>query len=801
MLKMYFKIAWRNLAKNKLYSLVNIGGLTIGITSCILIGLYISNELSYDRFHKNAGRIVRATTEYTTNGVKYQVGSTASNPGPRLAVALPQVESYVRILSFEPYAVRYGDKNFVENRFLFADSTFFKIFSFPLIEGDATTALDGPGKIVLSESTKKKYFGNEKALGKLLHIGGIQDYIVSGVAKDAPENSQIKFNLVASYSSTPAYRNPQWNSEIYQTYFLLKNKNYDLAGIERNIAGYMHRQKDLDLAGNDYLIYHLEPMTMIHLYSPFPTLEPNGNITYIYILAAVALLILCIAAVNYTNLATAQSVRRLPEIGIRKVMGSAKWQLFWQFIGESLLVNLFSFLCAFCVALMVLPAFNQLVERNLEIGMLFNPAAIALTVLLYLVISFIAGTYPAFILSNIKLIKVLKAGFSFSGKSGTLRRSLIVFQFIVSVFLIISTIVIFRQLSFIRNKNLGYDKDHVVVLPVDNVIRNNYDRVKEAIKLLPNVQSVSCGAEELTNVHWDDEVKTTTDASSTPLYVNASPTDIDFVKTMGLHIVAGSDFTLSDWKQTDTLNNPDPHTSYMINESLAKALGWTPEQAVGKIIYRSGSNKGIIKAVVKDFHYAPLHETIGRLLIFLDPYHRHIFQAYVKISGNDVPGTLRKLEATWKERVPHRPFQYHFLDDNYNIIYHNEQQSAKIFSTFSSLAILLACLGLFALAAYSTVQRAKEIGIRKVLGADVMQIVTLIAGDFIKLVVIAAVIAFPLAWLSMHSWLQGFAYRVNMGWWVFLVAGVCATVIALLSISFQAVRAANMNPVKSLKSE
>jgi putative ABC transport system permease protein len=800
MLKIYFKIAWRNLAKNRLYSLVNIGGLSIGIASCILIGLYISNELSYDRFHEHASRIVRATTEYSMNGVKYQVGGTPSNTGPRLTAGMPQVQSYTRILSFEPYVVKYGDNSFVENHFLFADSAFFQIFSFPLIEGDPATALNGPYKLVMSETVAKKYFGQEKALGKIVRIGGTRDYVVSGVARDAPDNSQIKFNVVASYSSVPAYRAPQWNSEVYQTYFLLYSDHADLPALERNIAGYMRRQRDVQTRGNDYLTFHLEPLTRVHLYSPFPTFEPNGNITYIYILAIVAILILCIAAVNYTNLATSQSIRRLPEIGIRKVMGSARWQLFWQFIGESLLVNLFAFIVAAGAALLSLPLFDKLVERTLTLGAIFNPSAFGLMFLLYLLISVAAGAYPAFILSNIRLIKVLKSGFSFSGGSNPLRRSLIVFQFIISVVLIISTVIIYQQLSYIQHKNLGYDKDQVVVLPVDSIIRINYQQIKDAMRLVPNVKTMTCGAEELTNVQWDDEVTPTAGISSSPLYVNASPTDIDFVKTMGLKIIAGSDFTLSDFQQTDTVNSRDPHTSYIINEELAKALNWTPAQAIGKVLYRSG-NRGVVKAVVKDFHYAPLHNPIGKLLIFLDPYYTHIYQAYVKIGGNDIPGTLRNLESAWKVRVPHRPFQYHFLDENYNITYHNEQQTARIFSTFSIIAIILACLGLFALAAYSTVQRAKEIGIRKVLGAGASQIVALVAGDFIKLVAVAALLAFPLAWWAMENWLSGFAYRVNMGWWVFALAGICAALIALFAISFHAIRAANMNPVKSLKSE
>lgn len=799
MLKMYLKIAFRNLAKNKLYSFINISGLTIGIASCILIGLYISNELSYDRFHKNTNRLVRVTTEYTVNGDKTQTGRTGSMAGPRLAAALPQIESYVRILNSDPDVVRYGDKTFIENRFLYCDSTFFKIFSFSLVEGNPLTALDAPNKIVMSQSMEKKYFGKALALGKIVRIGDTRDYIISGVAQDAPANSQIQFNFLASYSSLLNANAPDWNHQIYNT-FLLLHDTKNLPRLEKNIAGYMRQQKDLTLAPNDYMTFHLEPMANVHLYSSLSGLEPNGNITYIYILGAVALLILCIASANYTNLAIAQSARRLPEIGIRKVLGSANWQLFFQFIGESMLLNCFALFLAICAARATLPLFNNLVQRSLNTDVFLDPAAIALMILLYLFISFVSGAYPAVVLSNVRLIKVLKSGFSFSGKTGSLRKSLIIFQFIVSVFLIISTTVIFQQLSYIQHKNLGYNKDNIVVLPVDGVMRSNYEQLKEAIKQVPNVLSVSGGAEEVTNINWDDDVKTTPGELSSSVFANASPTDVDFVKTMGIRIMAGSDFTLSDWKQTDTLNNSDPHTSFMLNESLVKALGWTPEQAIGKILYR-GANKGIIKAVVKDFHYTSLHQPIGHLVIFLDPYYQHMSREYVKISGKDIAATLKNLEITWKERVSHRPFQYHFLDDNYNVIYQNEQQTAKIFTTFSGLAILLACLGLFALVAYSIVQRAKEIGIRKVLGADVLQIIVLITSDFVKLVLIASLIAFPIAWVSMNSWLRSFAYRINISWWIFFAAGSITVVVALFTIVFQSIRAANMNPVKSLKNE
>jgi putative ABC transport system permease protein len=331
-------------------------------------------------------------------------------------------------------------------------------------------------------------------------------------------------------------------------------------------------------------------------------------------------------------------------------------------------------------------------------------------------------------------------------------------------------------------------------------MRSNFQSVREAFKRVPNLSGVSCGAEEITHIQWDDEISTTNDASSPPMFISATPTDIDFIKTMGIQIEAGNDFSLSDWMQMYPNNNPDPHTSYMLNESAVKALGWKPDEAIGKILYR-GHHKGIVKAVVRDFHFAPLHDPIRPLVIFLDSAYTHIFQAYVRISGNDLPSTLKSLADTWKERIPHRPFQFHFLDENYNVLYHNEQQTAKIFSTFSSLAIFLACLGLFALTAYTTIQRAKEIGIRKILGAGELKIVLLVAKDFMKLVTVASLIAIPVAWLFMNKWLQNFAYRINIQWWVFALAALSALLIALTTVSLQAIKAALANPVKSLRNE
>jgi putative ABC transport system permease protein len=360
--------------------------------------------------------------------------------------------------------------------------------------------------------------------------------------------------------------------------------------------------------------------------------------------------------------------------------------------------------------------------------------------------------------------------------------------------------VIFQQLSFIRNKDLGYDKAQVVVLPVDGLMRPNFRSIKESIMRVPNVVSVSCGAEETTNIHWDDQITLSGDPLSTPLFTYASPADPDIVHTLGLHIIAGSDFTQADWRLMNDSNVADPQTAFMLNETLAKALGWKPAEAIGKTIYRS-FHKGIVKAVVKDFNFAPLHEPIAPLAIFLDSQYVHIYQAFVKISGKNVPSTIVSLEKTWKERVTHRPFQYHFLDDNFNKIYHTEEQTAKIFTVFSTLAILLACLGLFALAAYTTVQRAKEIGIRKVLGAGELQLVMLISNDFLKLVALSMLLAFPVAWYFLKSWLDNFAYRINISWLVFLVSGGAAAAIAFVSIFAQAYKAAITNPIQSLRTE
>ncbi|HUS03260.1 MAG TPA: ABC transporter permease, partial [Chitinophagaceae bacterium] len=656
MIKNYFKIAFRHFQKSRLYAFVNIIGLSIGIVSCLLIGIYIWDELSYDRFHKNADRIARVTWEYNFGeGATNKTSSTGTRVGPEFTRRFPEAEDYVRIMKYAR-VIAYQDKMFEEKKFLYADSAFFSIFSFPLLRGDAKTVLDAPDKLVITRSAAKKYFGNDEPVGKTLKVG-VKDFVVTGITADLPDNSQIKFDFVGSFTSLNAAKTEKWNEANYITYLLVKNKD-QVKTLQGKVDDYMKTviKEEMKLTGNQFMAYHLEPLTKVHLYSELDGFEPNNSVTYIYILAAVAFLILLVACVNYTNLSTAQSARRSAEIGMRKVMGAGKQQVFYQFITESFLLTLFAVVLAVAGAILLIPYFNQLSGKNLQVNMLLTPGTIAALLLLCLLVALTAGAYPALILSNSKVIRVLKSGFKFTG-SNALRRSLIVFQFVISIFLIISTIVILQQLSYIRNKDLGYNKEQVVVLPVDRPILEKYDDIKKALAGNTGIISAAGAYEDPTHIDWGDGITTTEGNKS--ISVNALPVDEDFIKTMGIKIVAGSDYNLTDVQQFDTSNDGNNvRYTFMLNESAVKALGWTPEQAIGKKI--SKGTEGIVKAVVKDFHFRSFHEPINPLVIFLDK--RQVGSLFIKLSGNNVPGALANLERTWKQRVTHRPFEYHFLD-------------------------------------------------------------------------------------------------------------------------------------------
>ncbi|HZI68622.1 MAG TPA: FtsX-like permease family protein, partial [Hanamia sp.] len=725
--------------------------------------------------------------------------TTGTKPGPQFARTFPEIEDYARTF-ISHNVVKSKDKLFDEPRILYADPAFFKIFSFNIVEGNAANALDAPDKIAISESMAKKYFGNEDAIGKTLTSGG-KDLRVSAVFKDVPQNSQIKFDFATQFENLgPQVKDEQWWTANWITYFLLHNHK-DIAPLQKQISNYMQTadvRKEADLTGNDYLFYHLEPLTKVHLFSLLPGFEPNGNINTLYMLGVIALLILIIACANYTNLATAQSAGRSNEIGMRKVMGASKKQIFIQFISESSVITFVAASFAFILALFLIPYFNQVTGQQFSYSDVIKPLPILALLSFTILVSFFAGLYPALVLSGTQVMGVLKKGFNFTGGNNFLRKALIVAQFGISVFLIIYTVVILQQMHFMQNKDLGYDKDHIVVLPISGNMIENLKDLKAAFQQVPDVQAVTTSYDAPENVGWGDGISTTDEKGKHDISVNAMPVDLDFTNTLKMKIIAGRDFIQSDFGMMDTSNNYQNYQQpFIINETLARKIGWTPEEAIGKTLTKGAS--GPVVGVVKDFNYQSLHEPIGPMVIFLGPGYSRNF--LLRISGKNIKSTLAKIGATWNERITDRPFTYHFLDDAYNKLYEAQQRTSALFSIAAGLAIILACLGLFGLTAFATVQRSKEIGIRRVLGANVSSITLLISKNFLELIGIAILIAAPFAWWASNNWLQDFAFRINVHPFVFLAAAVFTALISLFTIGYHTVKISLSNPVKSLRSE
>ena len=802
MFKNYLKTAFRNLGKNKLYSGINIIGLTIGLAACLLIGVFINHELSYDKFNANAERIVRATMEYKRAETVNTTATTGTKVGPQFKRTFPAVEEYTRTF-ISHGIIKYGEKIFDEQRILFADQPLFKIFSFQLEEGNASSALDAPDKIVLTRSMAKKYFGNNSyrdAINKTITVFG-KDMKVSAICEDVPQNSQIKFDFVTQFFNLGNYvKAEKWWEANWITYLLVRDKK-DIPLLQQQIAGYMRTSEvrtDAKLGGNDYLTYHLEPLKTVHLRSSLAGFEPNGNMTYIYMFGVIALLILVIASANYTNLATAQSTGRGNEIGMRKVLGASKKQVFFQFIGESTIVTFLSAALALVTGVLLIPYFNSITGKEFTSEVLLQPVPMISLALFAVLVSFLAGFYPAMILSGTKVIGVLKKGFRITGGGGTLRKSLIIIQFSISVFLIIYTAIILQQMNYMQTKNLGYDKEHIAVLPIGGKMLKDFQNIKEGMAQVPGVEAVTAAYETPEFVEWGDGITINDEKGKKEISLNAMPVDLDFTKTMKMQLLAGRDFQQSDFAMMDTTDDyANFRVPYIINEALASKIGWTPEQAIGKTL-----DKGVVGpvvGVVKNFNFSSLRDPIGPMLIFLGRDYSRSFM--VRINGKDLRPTIGRLEMLWKQRVPDRPFTYHFLDEDYNKLYVGEQRSSTLFTVAATLAIILACLGLFGLAAFTTVQRTKEIGIRRVLGANISSITMLVAKNFLIMIGIAILIAIPLAWYAGNRWLQDFAFRIPVQGWVFIAAAAITILIALATVGFHSVRSALMNPVKSLRTE
>ncbi len=797
MLKTYWLTAIRYLQKHKLYATINIAGLSIGLASCLLIIVYARNELRYDSFHANKVRIVRATMEYQMSGTVNYAATTGTKLGPQAKRIFPGVESYVRLFQ-ATRVIETGERTFEESDFLYADKDFFKVFSFHLIEGNAEQVLGGRDNIVLTEQIARKYFGTAQVIGKTLKMRD-KIFTISGVCENPPQYSQIKFGMVTDFMNLgEGTTAEQWWTANWLTYFLL-TKGTDRAAFQQQLNGYMQTadvRTEARLEGNSYLRYNLEPLTSVHLHSSLTGLEPNGNIRYIYMFGIVALLILVIAAANYTNLATAQAAGRASEMGMRKAIGAGRKHLFWQFMGESTVIAFLSGGISLVLAWIALPALNNITACQFVTKDLLEPLPLALLFVLLIVLGFLSGAYPAIVLSGMKALQVMKRSFNLNQRNMFVRRALIVIQFSISVFLIMYTMVMLQQMKFMQNKNLGFQKDRMLVLPVDGKMREQYQALKESLANVQGVKAVSGTHDTPELVGWGDGMVAYDERGQHNVSVHAMPVDVGFLQTLGMELLAGKFFTNSDFTHPDYMKSEEPSSgSFILNESLAKKIGWTPEQAIGKPVSKHVDGK--VVGVVKDFHFQSMHQEVGPILIFLEP--KLVRQMVVNLDAKNMKESIARIGDWWKLRVPHRPFSYRFIDESYAKLYEGEQRALLLFISVSVIAMLLACLGLFGLASFMVLQRTREIGIRKVLGAGIPSIVWLVAKHFLGLVLIGIVIGVPAGWILGRQWLNDFAYRVSPGVWLVVLSSFAALAIAFFTICVQTVRAAQINPIKSLR--
>ena len=809
MLRNYLKVAWRNLLRNKIFSFINISGLAIGLSCFLLISLYVLDELNYDRYNEKADRIYRINSDIRFGGGDLHMPVTSDMMGQLLKKDYPQVEQYTRIYNSNGNKlVKKGDTYINEQKVAHVDSTFFDVFTLPAITGDTKTALNEPNSVVITESTAKKYFGTTDVVGKTIETNDNKStsYKITAVIRDIPMNSHFNFDFLFSMKNI----NYGWGnltSHNFHTYIVLK-KGTDYKAFEKNFETYIEKyvlpfaktfihinsMDEFRKAGNK-LEYSLIPLTRIHLYSDRSfELSAGGNVQYVYIFSAVALFILLIACINFMNLTTARSANRAREVGIRKVLGTERKNLITQFLTESTLMSILSLLIALAVAGLVLPLFNNVSNKSMHLSSLFSSLILPVLIVLPFVVGLIAGSYPAFFLSAFKPIEVLKGRLKLGTKSGGLRSILVVLQFTTSIMLIIGTIVIYKQLNYIQTKDLGYNKNQVLIINDAYALNDNVTPFKNAVLQMNGVNGATIsGFLPVTSSSRNDNsyFKSPTMDAKDGMDMQAWRVDYDYIKVMGMQVMKGRNFSRDFGSDS---------SGVIINETAAKLLAY--DNPLGEKLYGPGPNNQptayTIIGVVKNFNFESLRQNIGPLGFFL---RYNPGMAAFKISTADVNNLVKQIENKWKVLAPGMPFSYRFLDDSFDEMYRTEQRVGKIAMIFSALAIFIACLGLFGLATFVAEQRSKEIGIRKVLGASVQGIVQLLSKDFVKLVIIAFVFATPIAWWAMNKWLNDFAYRVSLEWWIFVLAGLAALLIALATVSFQAIKAAITNPVKSLRTE
>ncbi|MCF2488300.1 ABC transporter permease [Dyadobacter sp. CY347] len=803
MLKNYFKIAVRNLWKYKTNSFISIMGLALGIGCLLLLATYVLHEVRYDRFQVNSDHIVRVNFFYQSGDSEpVHIAVTPTAVGPAFAREFAEIKEAVRIYPFSaggPVAVKYNEALFNEKKVLFADASFFKIFPTQFIEGDQATALAQPNSVVIDETTARKYFGQESAIGKSVTMNENLRMQVTGVISDIPSYSHIKFNWLGSYSTLPRSKTEAFDSANDYTYLLLQPEA-KIGTLQAKVDKFAAKNLNNPQDRSTKVKLDLEAFNRIHLYSNVSAgLEASGNYKYVYILSGVGLLILIIACINFINLVTARSAVRAREVGVRKVMGAARTQVFRQYLFECGLITLGAILVGLLIALLGFPIISNISGNAL--GFKIWPAVYVILLLFSLGIgvTLLSGLYPAAVLSRFEPIKVLK-GKVLATKGGSgLRSSLVVFQFTTSILFIIGTIIANQQLQFIQNKNLGLNPSQIIVMDISSGISaGKLAAIKNDLLSHPIVKSVTASYDSPVNVQGGYTISASDKPQNFQLNITAIPVEKDFVQTLGMELVAGQNFSNTDILQATTDSAALRKFAFILNESAVKALGWTPETAIGKLVNMNG-REGAVKAVARDFHFRSMHEKIGPIAII--PEYNYFGKVMVKIGANESAQAVELLKKSWKENFPMRPFEYHFLDQEFDDMYKAETRVSSILGLFSGITIFISCLGLFALIAFISEQRTKEIGVRKVLGASIASIVLLLSKDFVKLMLIAIAIAVPAAWYGMNKWLSDFAYQIKISPITFIYVGLGAIAIALFTISFQSIKAALMNPVESLKNE
>jgi putative ABC transport system permease protein len=805
MLKNYIKIALRNLQRNKMYTILNISGLAIGIACCILILLYVQDELNYDRFHEKLDNIYRVTSHFVLKDRVMDFASTAHVQGPMFKDEFPEVENYVRFNNYgSRRMIRYKDRSYAEEKFIWVDNSIFDIFSFKLIKGNPEDALIKPNTLVITEEMAKKYFGDEDPVGKNLTIHSDELYMVTGVVENFPSNSHIQPDFLASFSTLELEPTGNAAADLvnnidYYTYLLLKEGS-DYKVLEEKFAAFIEKYLGLLLKSIGATAkYELQPLESIYLHSDKANeLDRTGEITYVYLFSGIGFFILLLACLNFMNLSTARTANRAKEVGLRKVVGAQRSQLIKQFLGESMILAFIAIFVSLFLVFLSMPLFNSISGKELDLGYFLNPVFLAGLFGLFIIVSLIGGSYPAFFLSAFRPVEVLQGKLKRGAKSPALRIALVSLQFIVSIVLIIGTLVVSKQLNYVRNARLGYDKDHVIALRIRNEeTQKRHEAIRNELLKNPSILSVSSSSSLPLETNSFSAHHVTGEPFEEMIMLFTQNADEHYLDTYKMEITQGRNFS----KDFPT----DSQNAIIINEAAVIKLGWQDDplgKEIDALLSLTEMKTYRVIGVVNDYHFQSLHEEIQPLVLYhVPPDGGNYYRMSLRVRPEKIQETVAFLRSKWIEFDSQYPLEFVFVDEQYDSLYRAEERLGQLFGYFTVLAVLIGCLGLFGLSAFSAEQRTKEIGIRKVLGATTSGVITLLVREFTKWVLVAVLVAWPVGYYIMNTWLQNFAYRIGLGLDTFLLAALLALIIAVMTVAFQAVKAAVSNPADSLKYE